>query len=83
MSHPNEFISRGLFFALRAVQDHEMAGNAFLRGLRQTHRVAPNLGWHLIERDEPTDLGPERAVEVGPLPSSLAWSGDGSEQARF
>ena len=86
MSHPRtdaEFISRGLFFALRAVQDHEMACNVFSRGSEQTNRIAVDLGGDVVEREEPTDLGPKRAIKVCHSPSSLAWSGEGSEQARF
>jgi hypothetical protein len=86
ISHPRmdaECTSRGLFFVLRAVQDHEMACNVFFRGPEQTNGIAVDLGGDVVEREEPTDLGPKRAIKVCHPPSSLAWSGEGSEQARF
>ena len=68
---------------LRAVQDHEVTGKPFLRGLRQAHRMALNFGGYVVERDEPTDSGLARVVQVCYWPSSLTGLFDLSERVRF
>jgi hypothetical protein len=44
--------------------------------------MAFDVGRDVIERDEPSDLGPERVVQICPLPSSLTWRDDGSRRFR-
>jgi hypothetical protein len=60
-----------------------MAGKPFLLGLGQTDGMAPDFGGGVIERDEPTDSGLPRVVQVCSWPSSLTGLFDLSERVRF